>query len=140
MSERGVIRKLLHDIKPARRQLALGMLLYVPVTVLSVIQPAIIGYAVQHGMLTGGAKLLIWFFAVFMLAVVALAACELWQGLMLQIAGQIFVTNLRKDAFAKAQRLSMGFLDNVPLGRLLTRLTNDTEAVGEMFSMGAVQI
>ncbi len=74
-----------------------------------------------------------------MLAVVALAACELWQGFMLHIAGQIFLTNLRKDAFAKAQRLSMGFLDNVPLGRLLTRLTNDTEAVGEMFSMGAVK-
>ncbi len=48
MSERGVIRKLLHDIKPARRQLALGMLLYVPVTVLSVIKPAIIGYTVQY--------------------------------------------------------------------------------------------
>jgi len=62
-------------------------------------------------MLNGGDITLVSFAICFFLAVIALASRELWQGLALQITGQIFVANLRKRSFAKAQRLSMEFLD-----------------------------
>lgn len=140
MNERELIKKLWIDLKEARRHLIIGLLFYVPVTILGVIQPVIIGYSVQHGMLNGGHRTLLAYTGGFFLAVIALALCEWAQGLSLQITGQLLVVNLRKRAFAKAQRLSMGFLDSMPLGRLLTRLTNDVESVVEMFSMGAVQI
>lgn len=140
MKERELLKNLLHDLKPARRTLIIGMLFYIPVTVLSVIQPVIIGYTVQHAMTTKGNHALWLYTSVFLAVVIALAFCELMQGIALQTTGQIFVANLREKAFAKAQKLSMGFLDSTPMGRLLTRLTNDTESVVEMFSMGAVQI
>ncbi len=44
---------MLHDLKPAKSYLILGFLLSIPVTILGVIQPVIIGYAVQHAMLHG---------------------------------------------------------------------------------------
>lgn len=140
MTDSALFKKLLKDLVPAQSFLIAGMILYVPVTVLSVIQPMLIGYAVQHGVLLGGAKPLFSFAMVFFATVFFLALCELAQGLCLQITGQRLVQNLRQKAFDKVQRLSMGFLDSMPMGRLLTRLTNDAESVVEMFSMGAVQI
>lgn len=140
MTDRQLLFKLFEDLKPAKKFLLIGAVLYLPVTILSVIQPVLIGYAVQHGMLTGGKAMLLTYVAVFFASVLLLAACELAQGYCLQITGQLLVQNLRQKSFDKVQKLSMGFLDSMPMGRLLTRLTNDAEAVVEMFSMGAVQI
>lgn len=140
MSNNSLILRLLRDLTPAKKYLTGGILLYFPVTLLSVIQPAIIGYAVQKGMLNGGNEAIWQFALIFLASVFLLAICELFQGYFLQICGQSLVFDLRQRAFIKVQKLSMGFLDSTPLGKLLTRLTNDPEAVGELFSMGAVQI
>lgn len=140
MNEKGSLYRLAMDLKPAKKALITGAWLYLPVTILNVIQPLIIGYAVQHGMLTGSITGVLDFSALFFLVVLLAAICELWQGMCLQITGQTMVANLRQRAFLKVQRLSMGFLDRMPMGRLLTRLTNDAESVVEMFSLGAVQI
>lgn len=140
MIEKSLLKRVLFDLKPAKKYLWLGAILYIPVTILSVIQPVIIGYAVQHGMLSGNIMTIAMVSFYFFLAISLLALCELLQGFSLQISGQILVKNLRQQAFDKVQRLSMGFLDSTPLGELLTRLTNDAESVVEMFSMGAVQI
>lgn len=140
MTETTVLKKLLIDLKPAQKFLWWGIALYLPVTLLSVIQPVLIGYAVQHGMVGQDTMLLISYAAMFFLAVTGLGASELAQGVCLQVTGQILVKNLRQRAFLKVQKLSMGFLDSTPMGKLLTRLTNDAESVVELFSMGAVQI
>ena len=88
MNDRELIKKLLHDLAPARRHLIRGMLFYVPVTIFSVVQPLIIGYAVQRGMLFGEHGSLLSITAVFFAVVGALAACELAQGIELQTTGQ----------------------------------------------------
>lgn len=135
-----LMMRLLADLKPAKKYLTVGVLLYIPVTFLSVIQPVIIGYAVQKGMLNASYQTVLYFALIFLGSVIMLALCELVQGLCLQFSGLLLVFNLRKRAFRKVQKLSMGFLDSTPVGKLLTRLTNDPESVGEMFAMGAVQI
>lgn len=140
MKNQSILMRLFIDLMPAKKYLLGGVLLYIPVTILSVVQPVIIGYAVQKGMLNGG-KESIWLFTLlFFSTALLLALCELVQGFCLQLCGQHLVFSLRQRAFKKVQKLSMGFLDSTPVGKLLTRLTNDPESVGEMFSMGAVQI
>jgi ATP-binding cassette subfamily B multidrug efflux pump len=138
MNDQSFIKSLLRDLMPAKKFLFLGILLYIPVTFLSVIQPMIIGVAVQNMLNTGNAILL--YSLLFFLSSLMLALCELLQGYFLQLVGQKLVFDLRKRAFSKVQKLSMGFLDSMPVGKLLTRLLNDPESVGELFSMGAVQI
>jgi ATP-binding cassette subfamily B protein len=54
--------------------------------------------------------------------------------------GQRAVLSLRMKLFAKIQRLPMAYFDRMPLGRIMTRVTNDTESVAELFSSGAVSI
>ncbi|MDH4016609.1 MAG: ABC transporter ATP-binding protein/permease, partial [Actinomycetota bacterium] len=54
--------------------------------------------------------------------------------------GQSAMRDLRSDVFAKIQTLHMGFFDNYPVGRLVTRTTNDVENIAEMFSAGIVAL
>lgn len=140
MNDKYLLRQLLKDLKPQKVILMWGLLLYVPVTILAIIQPLIIGYALQRGLINNNIQSIINFSIFFILVVVALSFCELLQGFCLQLTGQRLVSSLRTRLFAKIQRLAMGFIDATPLGKILTRLTNDAESVAELFSMGAVQI
>lgn len=140
MNDKFLLKQLLQDLKPQKVILSWGLVLYIPVTLLAIIQPLIIGYALQRGLFSSSIKSIINFSVLFLIVVILLSLCELLQGYCLQVAGQQLVANLRIRVFAKVQRLAMGFIDTTPLGKILTRLTNDAESVAELFSMGAVQI
>ena len=57
---------------------------------------------------------------------------------LMTVLGQRSMKSLRSDCFAKVQRLGASYFDRNPTGRILTRLTNDVEALAEFFSSGAV--
>jgi len=57
-----------------------------------------------------------------------------------QLLGQRVTRDLRKTLFEKLQRVDVSYVESNPLGRLLTRVTNDVEALSEMFSTGAISI
>lgn len=54
--------------------------------------------------------------------------------------GQHVIFDIRRDIFSKTQRLHMGFFDRTPVGRLITRITSDIEAIDQMISDGVVGI
>lgn len=56
----------------------------------------------------------------------------------LQLSGQRAMAALRAKVFEHAQRLRIGYFDRTPVGRILTRVTNDVDALGELFSSGAI--
>jgi len=56
--------------------------------------------------------------------------------LVMSLTGQAAMRDLRREVFAHIQRLHLGFFDTMPVGRLVTRATNDVENVSEMFSAG----
>ncbi|HKA13585.1 MAG TPA: ABC transporter ATP-binding protein, partial [Myxococcota bacterium] len=56
--------------------------------------------------------------------------------LVMSRTGQAAMRDLRRAVFAHIQRLHLGFFDTMPVGRLVTRATNDVENVSEMFSAG----
>ncbi len=56
--------------------------------------------------------------------------------LVMSRTGQAAMRDLRREVFAHIQRLHLGFFDTMPVGRLVTRATNDVENVSEMFSAG----
>lgn len=59
-------------------------------------------------------------------------------GYLLQVAGQRTMHDLRQEIFAFLLRQRMAFFDRQPVGRLVTRVTNDVDALGELFASGAV--
>jgi ATP-binding cassette subfamily B protein len=67
-------------------------------------------------------------------------ALEFVQTYLMQWTGQKIMFDLRKQIFAHIQGLSISFFDRTPVGRLVTRLTSDVDALNEMFTSGVLAI
>jgi ATP-binding cassette subfamily B protein len=66
--------------------------------------------------------------------------CEFLQTYYMQWTGQMVMFDLRSQIFRHLQRMHIGFYDKNPVGRLVTRVTTDVDAVNEMFTSGVVSI
>ncbi len=62
------------------------------------------------------------------------------QGYVMQLVGQYIMYDLRRDIFGHLQRLPVGYFDRRPIGRLVTRVTNDVDALNELFTAGLIAI
>jgi ATP-binding cassette subfamily B multidrug efflux pump len=79
--------------------------------------------------------------AILYLSVLILTFCALYaQGYVLQLMGQYIMKDMRGQIFGRLQRLPLNFYDKNPLGRLVTRVTTDVDALNEMFTAGLVSI
>lgn len=65
---------------------------------------------------------------------------EYLQTYFMQWAGQMVMFDLRSEIFRHLQRMHIGFYDKNPVGRLVTRVTTDVDALNEMFTSGVVSI
>src|SRR5881409_2908358 len=65
---------------------------------------------------------------------------EYLQTYFMQWAGQMVMFDLRSQIFRHLQRMHVGFYDKNPVGRLVTRVTTDVDALNEMFTSGVVSI
>ncbi len=139
-----------------RQSIAVALVLLLPVALGNALQPLLVGQAVsllrqepivpwlqpvmawlQH--LSGASpfNLLIGLLALTMVMGLAL------QGLLsytVQSVGQMITARIRSDLFDHALGLDLGFHVRTPVGLLLTRLTNDVEAVADMFGNGAIGV
>jgi ATP-binding cassette subfamily B multidrug efflux pump len=139
-SDLQLLQALARELTPSRRSFALAVSLYAPLTLLSVLQPVVIGAAIDDGFREGDVAAVLRWSGVFVALVGSRAVVEAWQGLLMQALGQAAVTRIRARLFAKLQRLPLAYFDQRPLGRVMTRVTNDTESVAELFSSGAVSL
>lgn len=88
----------------------------------------------------GGLPLIPWISAILLIAMALGALIEFARMFSMTVMGQRAMRRLRRDLFERVQRLPMSFFDHYPVGRLVTRLGNDVESVGEMFGSGLVQL
>lgn len=63
-----------------------------------------------------------------------------WQGFLVQKLGQEITASLRQDLFNHVTSLSSSFFQQTPVGKLVTRITNDVEALADVFATGAIGI
>ena len=73
-------------------------------------------------------------------ALLAAYLFEFIQTYLMQWVGQKIMFDLRRDIFRHMQRLHVGFFDTHAVGRLVTRLTSDVDAINEMFTGGILAI
>lgn len=76
----------------------------------------------------------------YLLSLLAGAALLVWQARTMLMTGQLVMRDLRDALFAHLQRLDLAWFHRTPAGRVMTRLTNDVEAINELFASGFVQI
>ncbi|MBR6028657.1 MAG: ABC transporter ATP-binding protein [Clostridia bacterium] len=147
------LKRLAAYLKPHRKTLIICFLLVLAVTVMDLYRPILIGRAIDdwivgtegqaweagqevgtrlRGVLTAG----FW----YLLMLVGLFVCTRAQALLMQKMGQDIVYDIRNSLFAHVQSLTMRFFDTTPVGKLVTRLTNDVEALNEVFSNMTVRL
>ncbi|MEM6867091.1 MAG: ABC transporter ATP-binding protein [Cyanobacteria bacterium P01_C01_bin.121] len=133
-----------------RSQLVVPMLMLVPLSLAQAVQPILIGQAIslikqeddafelfsQMSLRTG----LNWIIGLLLVTIVVRLSLDGWQSYQIQKVGQRITASIRADLFEHVTDLSMAFFDRTPVGRLITRLTSDVNALGDVFSTGAIGI
>ena len=83
---------------------------------------------------------LAWLACLYLIFALGLGLMQYLHMLLMTTTGQNAMRDLRKDSFDRIQKLHMGFFDSYPVGRVVTRTTNDVENIAEMFSAGIVAL
>jgi len=78
--------------------------------------------------------------AIYLTMLVTAYLFQFVQVYLMQWTGQKIMFDLRRDIFRHMQRMHVGFFDMNPVGRLVTRITSDVDAVNEMFTDGVLAI
>ncbi|MDY6804128.1 MAG: ABC transporter ATP-binding protein [Cyanobacteriota bacterium] len=145
----GLIRRLASYASNYKGLIGLCILLLVPVAVSRSVQPLLIGQAISlikgeevyhfiEGM-SRAAGLRLLAFLLFLTITLGFAV-QAVQGYLVQKMGQKMTADIRNDIFDHVLSLAVRFFDRSPVGKLITRLTSDVEALGEVFSTGAIGI
>jgi ATP-binding cassette, subfamily B, multidrug efflux pump len=79
-----------------------------------------------------------WSAALFAASLVVGFACQYGETMLTQLLGQRVMRDLRRAIFEHVQRLPIVYFDRNPVGRLVTRVTSDVEALNELFTAGVV--
>ncbi|MBW4516872.1 MAG: ABC transporter ATP-binding protein/permease [Timaviella obliquedivisa GSE-PSE-MK23-08B] len=135
--------------KQNKKLLSISLVLLLPLAIAGSVQPIIIGQAValakqepvmaflQGRSLLEGARVLIGLLAATLLVQLSLSG---FQGYLVQVVGQRITASIRNDLFEHVTSLATRFFDRTPVGRLITRLTSDVDALGDVFSTGTIGI
>lgn len=135
-----VVKKLLSYILRYKISGLMSVLIVMITTVLFLLGPYLFGYAIDHG-INKGDKLLVYKIALALFGIQTLRLIlVIVQSYNIQAIGQKVMLDMRMDLFNHVQSLPISFFDKNPVGRVVTRLTNDIAAIGELFSAGVIVV
>ncbi|MGK7950602.1 MAG: ABC transporter ATP-binding protein [Xenococcaceae cyanobacterium] len=141
--------KLIPYIRGNRRILLISLIILVPLAISGAIQPLIVEQAISllreeptwffltDVSLARGINILV---GLLLLTVVIRLMFASVQGFLVQKIGQEITAAVREDLFVHVTSLSSSFFDRTPVGKLVTRITNDVEALGDVFASGAIGV
>jgi len=135
-----LIARLWRYVRPHGALVSLSLLLMLAVGAVQLVQPYLIKVAIDEHIAGGrleGLGLLALLFFVALLAEFILRFAQFY---VLERTGQNVVLDIRNKLFAHIQRLDSSFFDRNPVGRIMTRLTTDVEALNEAFTSGLIVI
>jgi ATP-binding cassette subfamily B protein len=130
--------KLYGFIKPYKKYLIPALALTTIISSLSPLRPYLIKSAIDTYISN---KDLNGLFQIILLIgglVVLQGALQFGQNYLMQWIGQNTLSDMREKVFAKIHSMNMKYFDTTPIGKLVTRVTNDIEALNELFSSGVV--
>jgi ATP-binding cassette, subfamily B, multidrug efflux pump len=133
-------RRLLSYLRPYVGRVALGVLLLLSIALLELVGPYLTMLALDRAIPEQDYGLLLQFVLIYVAALLLSFVFEYCQTLLSTWLGQRVMYDLRVELFAHLQRLSLRFSDRNPVGRLMTRVTNDVEVLNELFSSGVVTV
>src|SRR5690606_30332893 len=135
-----LMRRLLRYLRPYRGAVALAVVLLLASAALQLLGPWITRLVLDHAIPQRDLRLLAILTAALLGSILLAFAFEYAQTVLTAWIGQRVMYDLRREIFNHLQRLSLPYFDRNPVGRLMTRVTNDVEVLNELFSAGVVTV
>lgn len=128
-----VFKRLMSYLKPYKFLTALALALLLLTTVVRSVIPLIASYFIDHfltDMNQTAMLILVGYYLMYILQTII----QYFGNFYFARVSYSIVRDIRRDAFANMEKLGMAYFDQTPAGSIVSRLTNDTEAVSDMFS------
>ncbi len=120
-----LVRRLLEYLNPYKRRLYLAIVLMIVGSLMSVVQPFIIGQAIDEGIKAGSLSVLRLWSALFLIAAVGEWLTNRYRIDIMAYVGTSVVADFRSRLFRHLHTLSLSFFNNYSVGRLMSRLISD---------------
>ena len=134
MKDSEIMQRLMDYAKPFYRQfIVVGFLMLFSIAY-DIISPLIVGKIEELVVGKFALNTLFLWVAGYAAILLVSMACTYFQAVILQKTGQKIISNMREDLFVHIERLSHEQLNEIPVGKLVTRTTNDTNAISLMFT------
>ena len=135
-----LLRRLLGYLRPHAWWVAVAFVAMVISSVVELLQPWLTQQAIDRFIAPGDLEGLTRIAGLFLVLLVVGFAAEAAQTYVLQTVGQRILHRIRMEVYGRLQRLDVQFYDRNPVGRLMTRVTTDVDALNELFAAGVVTV
>jgi ATP-binding cassette subfamily B protein len=135
-----LMRRLLKYVRPIYRYMFLGVALLLANSGFSVIGPILTKIGIDKYIANKDANGLAMISLLYLGVLIAGFVVNYARTFLMEWIGQRVMFDLRVEIFSHLQRLPLAFFDRNPVGRLMTRVTNDVQALNELFTSGLVAV
>lgn len=135
-----LMRRLLGFIKPYKKYVFLAIILNIAVAGLGPVRPYLTKIAVDESIANKDYNSLLIISIILFATLLFQSFVQYILTYFTQLMGQKIIYDLRVKLFEHIQKLSLKYFDKTPIGRIVTRVTNDVESLNELFSSGIVSV
>lgn len=135
-----LMSRLLKYLFPYKLQVCLALLLLLLIAGTRIVGPYLTKVAIDRYILNGDLQGLSYIAFIFVVVLVVQFIVTFANTFLMQWIGQKLMYDFRTKLFSHLQNLSLRFFESNPVGRLVTRITNDVEALNEVLTSGVVAI
>ena len=135
-----VFRRLLKYAAPYWWQFVICLLLVLGITVIEIYRPILTGKAIDLFSVSADFSEIALLSVQYIIVLVLGFLFNFLNTWILQLTGQTIIYNIRQEVFEHIHKLSMRFFDITPVGKIVTRVTNDVEALNEMYTQILVRL
>lgn len=134
------MRRILAYLRPYKWKVSLAILMIFATGTVELAGPFLTKMAIDTAIIPGKPELLPGIIAVFIGALAIAFVFRYAQNILMQIIGQNVMFDLRNQIFSHLQHQSLSHFDRNPVGRLISRLTNDVDALNEFIGTSVVTV
>ena len=135
-----LMRRLLGYLRPHRKSVIVALTTIVGHSLMQLTQPYLTKLAIDRHILTGDLVGLEQIIFLFLIILIVSFVFEYVETYTMQMMGQRIMFDLRMEIYGCLQSLDVSFYDRNPVGRLMTRVTTDVDALNDLFASGVISV
>ncbi len=136
-----VVKRIWAFVRPYRREVVLSVCAVLTFTLMQLLIPLIIRYAIDHGMQREGSHAaLTWSIVLFLVVILINYAASYAQETLVGGVAENVLFDMRRQMFSHLQRVSLSFMDKTEVGRLMSRLQGDVNSMQEFLETSVLSV